>query len=211
MNWIYSIAERLSLFFEAHGFYAFPALRQFRRDTGDGFQCVILSISDYEDMSLAELHLGLRRDKVEQTAFPFTNGLPGFQPNSTTLITPLGKVMDQHPMRFRLRDEADLEDMTIQCQEYIAQSGLPFLKRYDDLHALNVLFNTSPEKPCPWVHNQFHPAFRGLTVGALLARDDLTVLVEQHRAALHRLGAYGRVLENYDRLARYLLHYLRPN
>lgn len=196
---------------ESSHFEPLPRLHQFRRTTPFGFQCVILSVSTYEDLELVEFHLGIRFDQVEQMAFSFTNGLTGFQADSTTLITPLGRILGQEPLRYKIRHPDDVRSVVETFWMHFQSRGLPFFERFEKIKSLDTLFNAAPEEPCPWVNNLFHPAFRGLAVGALLARDDLAVLIEQHRAALHRFGAYGRIIENYNRLARYLLDYLHPN
>jgi hypothetical protein len=205
------LSEALTPYFENRGYRYHPALRQFRRPLAGGFFSFVLSVSPYEDIMLAEGHVGLRLDAVEDTAYQFTNGLQGFRSDSFTLITPLGKLANRHPLRYHIKDEESLQRCAEEMSHWFEAKAIPFLKHHSRLEGLDILFNASPETACPWLNNPYHQAFRGLAVAALLRRDDLAVLAQQHRSMLHRLRAYEQIVQSFDRMERYVSTYFQPN
>jgi hypothetical protein len=62
--------------FEKHGFEARHELWQYRKESSHGFKAFIISISEYEDDCLVELHLGIRIDSVENFVYRYVHALP---------------------------------------------------------------------------------------------------------------------------------------
>ncbi|MCB0550903.1 MAG: hypothetical protein KDD19_25260 [Phaeodactylibacter sp.] len=202
------IAERLTPFFKERGFTWLPHLHQFRKSTERGFTCVIISVSDYEDSSLVEAHLGIRIDDVENITFPFTNGLPGFKPDSMTLVTPLARMYGGTFERFEVRDERSANETVATIQGQLREHGLKFLHRYSSLEDMEALFNATPEEPLPLVHNQSNRCFRAVAMASLSLRRDFENLVEIYGRRLEaELRAPAPTMDKYVRLINFLRHY----
>ena len=51
-----------------YDFEYIPARHQFRKRSPNGFQNVIYSVTDYEDLSIADVFIGVRNNAIEQLA-----------------------------------------------------------------------------------------------------------------------------------------------
>ncbi len=202
------IAERLKPFLGRQGFTWLPHLHQFRKSTERGFTCIILSVSDHEESSLAEAHLGIRIDDVENIAFPFTNGLPGFQPDSMTLVTPLAKLFGKAFERFEITDKRSAAETVTAIQGQLQDKGLKFLQQYSSLEDMEALYNEAPEASLKLVHNQSNRCFRAVVMARLLLRRDFENLVETYGRRLEtELHAPQSTLDKYARLVNFLRYY----
>jgi len=187
-----------------------PQWEQFRKPTASGFQCLIMSISDYPDVSIFELHLGVRLDAVENLAFPFTNGMLGFQANSMTLVSPLAKLHGHAFQRFELAPTGDVDEPLAEISGQLEQGGFSFLEKYNRLEEMEQLFNRHPHHPLPLVHNQINRCLRGLVLARLTGRTDFEKLATLYRDRLQVLRAPDTTLHKYDRMRSYLRSYT-PN
>ena len=194
-------------FMAPYGYDPVQSLNQFRKDIPGGFHCVIFSASPYPDGLLLEAHVGLRNNAVEDTVFPLLNGLPGFQPDSMTLVAPLGRLFGEHPERFSLQSPADEQQALARIQLQLERRGFSFLRQIQTLRALDELFNAHPTAPLRLVHNQFHRCFRGLAIAKLNQRGDFMKLAGIYRNQLYRLGAPEYVVDHFEKLSHILHSY----
>ena len=201
------IYRQLGTYLEAKGFIPILHLKQFRYPTPIGFKCIILSISHYEDCALLEIHLGVRADAVENLAFPFTNGLPGFKKDSLTLVTPLAKLFGKNFERFEIRSKADMSPIISQVQDQLKEKGFSFLQEYSRLDNLDYLYNQNPIDPVHLIHNQVNRCIRGITLARLCQSTEFTNLGILFEQRLKNLYATEPVLDGYQRLLRYLHTY----
>lgn len=202
------VADSLQPLLREKGYHWLPHLHQFRRSHPKGFSCVILAVSHYDTGSLLEAHLGLRHDDVENLAFPFTNGLPGFQPDSMTLVTPLGRLFGKPYQRFEVQNHNSLKTATEELKGQLLEEGLGFLKNYSQLAAVDRLLNALPDEPVQLLHNQINRCFRALVCAKLQQRDDFQALAEHYAHFLQeRLYAPAPTLDKFDRLRRFLEQY----
>ncbi len=202
------IALALAPALKSAGFDWLPRLHQFRRSHEEGFSCLILSLSEYETDSLIEAHLGLRIDHVENLAFPFTNGLPGFQPDSMSLVTPMARLFGKRFERLTVTDEASIGEAVQHFREQLAEKGLPFLQQYSRLQSLDELINDNPQATVPLLHNQINRCFRAIVTAKLLQRPDFLQLTAHYRQFLEEeLYAPAQTLEKYERLRHFLEQY----
>lgn len=199
--------ETLGAFLAAAGFTPRPELHQYRRAAEEGFQCVIHSWSHYDDISMLEIHIGIRLDAVEGIAFPMTNGLPGFAPDSMTLVTPLAKLRGRRHQRYEIKTEEDVQEAVGEIKEWLKEDGLPFLEKYSSLEAMDALFNDNPAKLLPYIHNASNRCLRGITLAKLTGRDDFERLVRVYRQQLEIQQAIEVTKEKYERLVEYLRMY----
>ncbi len=186
-------------------FRSLPRLQQWRRTTESGFQCVILSSAALPDGSQSiELHLGVRHTATEELVFPFTNGLPGFRPNSMTVSVPAWKIMPALSRRWQLKEATDWVELMPQLTRFLEQDGLFFLEKYQFIRSLDELYNAQPEHPCFLVHNQYLRAMRGVGIAHLRQRPDFIELCAAHRRHLVAVMAPDYVRTAFDRLVHHL-------
>lgn len=199
-----ALAEQL----KHYGFDWLPRLHQFRRSSEHGFSCLILSSSPATEGSIMEAHIGLRLDAVENLSFPFTNGLPGFQPDSMTLVTPMARLYGQRFQRLNLKDEKDQEAAAQLFGAQLKETGLPFIKQYSTISALDQLFNDAPSNPLSLVHNQINRCFRGIVLAKLVHRPDFKEVAQAYAHVLsEKLYAPEQTIAKFHRLCDFLLHY----
>ena len=201
------IHRQLGTYLESKGFLSVLSLKQYRYPTPIGFQCVITSVSHYEDCALLEIHLGIRADSVENLAFPFTNGLPGFKRDSLTLVTPLAKLFGQNYQRFEIKSKEDIPEVIASIQQQLKEKGFSFLQEYSRLDNLDYLYNQNPIEPLNLVHNQVNRCIRGITLAKLCQSTEFTNLGILFEQRLKSLYATEPVLSGYQRLLKYLHAY----
>jgi len=204
----FQIVQALRPLLAQKGYDWLPRLHQFRKSTKSGFSCLILSISTYEEASLAEAHLGVRIDDVENLAFPFTNGLTGFQPESMSVVSPMAKLFGQRYQRLSLQGPADLPEATATFTRQLEERGFAFLEKYGQLKALDQLLNKQPGETVPLVHNQINRCFRAIVTAKLMQRQDFPDIAAHYADFLaDTLYAPKPTLDKYERLRQFLLHY----
>lgn len=202
-----SIHQKIQFYLKDKDFIFVPAFQQYRHVTAIGFQCIIFSFSHYPDASVLEIHLGIRADEVEQMAFSFTNGLPGFRSDSLTLVTPIAKLREKSFERFELTDELSCVQAIQEIQQQLDNSGWLFLNQYSRLEQLNKLFNEHPDQKLPLVHNQINRCIRGITLAKLTHDDRFVQLGAVYRKALKASSVLPIHQEKYERLYQFLLSY----
>lgn len=203
--------ELMQPLFQEKGFHFVPQFKQYRKLMPIGFQCVIFSFSHYPEGSLVEVHLGIRVDMVEQLAFPYTNGLPGFKEDSLTLVTPLARLFGMPFERFDLINRQDLIQTSRKVTYQLAEKGWQFLNGNTRLTHLDQLFNHQPEEELSLVHNQANRCLRGMTIARLNQDPNFQSLAQIYRQQLQQMPtATDHTRHGFDRLFHFLLAY-SPN
>lgn len=198
-----TLLSRLEPFFVLHGFTPLAAHHQFRKVNNGGFCSVVISVGN-SFPALAELHLGIRVDLVEQLAYQFTTGLTEYGPHSTTLITSAGRIVEKPYYRFPLERPSDTDVVAEQMEQFMQTEGFAFLDKYRRIEALDALFNTEPHEKSPYLTNRLHRSLRGIILAKLTHRARWSWLVTSYRAQLTLRGTPEPMMQNYDRLANYL-------
>jgi hypothetical protein len=184
-----------------------PHLHQFRQVFPGGFFCVILSVSGYPDCALAEAHVGIRLDDVENLSFPHTNNPLGFQPNSMTLVTPLARLLGERLLRYEIFKEEDAKSVAWQMLPLLIEKGLPFLAKYQDAHAMERLYNEQPHFPVPYLHNPIHRCFRGIALAKLVGNTEFSHLCSTYRQVLKNRFAPEQTILKFEELVTFLKDY----
>ncbi len=192
---------------EREGFAFLPAKNQFRKTVPEGFQTLIVSLSPYQDLTLFELHLGIRNDSIENLAFQFTNGLPLFEPDSMTLVISAGKLRGKRFARHEIKTQTDAENAVRTELQSLEKEGYAWLKNHQTLTALDRVLNDEPLRPSPLMPNRFHRCLRGLVAAKLSGREDYRSTEKEYRVVLKELSAPPYKVENYERLADFLRDY----
>jgi len=206
-SWIFT---PLIPFFAKAEFTYLPALKQFRKDMPNGFQNVVISISHYENSSVVEAHLGIRLESVEQMAFQFTMGLTGFQQDSHTLITSIGRLKDKKYERYSVAQAEEAQRATSAIQTYMQQHGFEFLNNYSSANALDCLFNEQPDEPLSLVYNNFNRCLRGVVLAHLTHRENFEELVQTYLHELRATATPQQLQDRFIRLVQFLSSY-SPN
>lgn len=196
--------EELVKDFESKGFEYLEDLSQFRKKTNKGFINFVLSFSEYSDLMIFEGDAGLRIDAIEEMAYPFTNGLKSFQPDSHTLISSIGRLKGKRFERHTIGTEEELEAVLAKIRADIKGEVEPFWTKYQDLGSLRQLFNYTKEEQLRLVQNWNYAPLRGIVVAKILNSSDLEALIIKHRAVLKELSAHDVLKERYEQLAIYL-------
>jgi len=206
-SWIFT---PLIPFFAEAGFTYLPKLRQFRKETPNGFQNVVISISHYENSSVVEGHLGIRLESVEKFAFQFTMGLTGFQQDSHTLITSIGRLKDKKYERYSVAQAEEAERATTAIRTFMQQEGFDFLQKYCSAQALDCLFNEQPDEPLELVYNNFNRCLRGVVLAHLAHRDNFDELIQTYLHQLQAIATPQPLQDRFIRLVQFLASY-SPN
>ena len=186
------------------------AQQQYRGKTATGFRALILSLSHYAADSVLEVHLGLRHELVESTAFRYTNGLSGFAPNSLTVVASTAKLRG-HPFdRYVLKTRADAERAAGALLPWLENRADAFWNNYQTLAPLDAALNDSPEAPTLLMPNQSLRCLRGLVVARYAQRPDWPTLIPVYRQRLEDLYATEPIWHGYERLVDFLRTYT-PN
>ncbi len=199
-----SFFARMSPFFARFDYQVHRGYQQFRKPIDGGFLNVIYSFSHYEDATWLEVHLGVRIDLVETLAFQFTTGLRGFQHESNTLVTSLGRLRQQPYFRYKMSDEKQVSHAQRDIQDYLVEEGFAWLDHLADLSLLERLFNAQPDAPNPYCYNQAHRAIRGLVLSRVVGRSDFAALRQAYAQQLAGARVGPAMLEKYQRLATFL-------
>ncbi len=202
-----SLVEQLSPILKKSDFQWNQALSQFRKKTGAGFQCMILSVSDYEDLSLYEPHFGIRLDKVEELAFPYTNGLRGFQKDSMTLVVSAAKLLKTPFYRLEIADHKDAFQASKRTIELFEQKGLSFFRNHQSLSQMDYLFNAFPDQQVALINNPVHRCIRGMVIARLSGREDLPALADKYRNTLQNHFAPEVTRRKFEELVLFLERY----
>ena len=193
-------------YFASHGFTRIDAPPQFRKVHKGGFECVVISVGNTLP-TLAELHVGIRLDTLEQLVYQFTAGLNDYGPHSTTLITSSGRILGQPYHRFSIEQASDIYSVAEQMKQFMQSDGFAFLEKYRHLKALDALFNDEPDEKSIYLTNELHRSLRGITLAKLAQRDNWTQLVIDYRIQLTRRGTPETAMKSYDLLADYLRYF----
>ncbi len=200
----YAIGDRL----QDTEFQSLPHLRQFRRETREGFQNLILSCSKYESELMVKVHLGSRLNMVEDWVQQFLRTSLNYRPNSNTIITDFGKLYDQKYFCYRVATGADIQKTTQDLTNRMQADGCRFLVKISRVRKVNRLLNACPSEKCDYyIHNHVHRCFKALTVARICHHPHFLGLVETYYAFLLRSHVSEQVLYDYDKLVSFLLHF----
>ena len=193
----------LAPYARSHGYVLLAAQNQFRKSTNQGFFNLIVAAGPTFP-ALAELHLGIRIDLVEQLVYQFTIGLAGYGPHSTTLITSGGRIVGEPYQRYSLEQATDVSAVTQRMKDFLRTEGFPFLEEYGHVKPLDELYNRRPDEKSPYLTNALNRILRGIILAKLAQRNSWSDLVSDYRSQLIQRGTPESLVERYDRLVDYL-------
>lgn len=198
--------EQLDAFFQSQGFGFLPDQKQYRKSTQNGFQNIIFSISETENVFWVEVNFGVRFEFVEQIAQQFLNNSFGYRPAANTLVISIGKFLDIKYFRYKVTNEADFERVTEEIRSFFEEKGFDFLDRADSLNFIEDTLNDSPAIPCRYLYNQVHRCFKGIVAAKLSDNCNFATITNIYRHFLLKNGTDEDLL-NYERMITFLHHY----
>ena len=204
------ILDRLAPFAAAQGMTYLARQRQFRAMTISGFRALIVSLSHYATDSVLELHLGLRHDGIERTAFRYTNGLTAFAPDSLSLVVSTAKLRRRKYDRYTIAAEQDAEGATADLLAWLDEAAPKFWETHTTVSAIDAALNDHPETATWLMPNQQLRCLRGLVAARYAQRPDWATLIPVYRAQLVEHHAPPPLLDGYERLVDFLRTYT-PN
>jgi hypothetical protein len=197
------LLEYLQPVFEKQNFKLMKHLHQFRKTTANGFLNTIVSVSGREPV-LVEINIGTRIDLVEELAYQFTTGLRSFQENSNTLITSMGRIMQQPYFRFEVHQSVDIREVAEQIKAFMETQGFDFLEKYSTISELDKLFNDKPREKLPYAYNHLNRCLRGIVLARMADRKDFPAIAATYRNTLLKSSTAPPLLEKYDKLVNHL-------
>ena len=200
------IYEKLRTFFDSHGFDLIADKKQFRKLTKTGFQNVIFTTTAYENEVWLEVNIGSRNHQLEQIAQQFLGNTRDYWADANSLVISIGKFNNAKYFRYKMANQADVEDVCEEIKNFLTTRGFAFLKNSDSLLMLHETYNKEPLKTCKYVYNQTHRSFKGLITAKLIYDESFLDLADTHRNFLMRIGAKTEELLTYERLLSYLLY-----
>ncbi|MEN1786186.1 MAG: hypothetical protein AAGF77_13780 [Bacteroidota bacterium] len=200
-NWLY---DGLASYCNTNGFTLLPHKNQFRKRTELGFQTIILSTSHYDKTTVFELHVGIRNQVIEKTAFQFTNGLPLFQRDSMSLVTAIGKLEGQPYQRYDIVKKEDAEKAVEKVTEQLERFGRNWLEQHQSMASIHQLLNQLPLVKTPYMPNQIYRCFRGLVAARLVNSNNYEMIEKEYNVFLQKLSAPDYQLSIWDRLKIFL-------
>lgn len=201
------IYQKLEEYLKPKGFTLVGRLNQFRKTSSIGFQTVIVSLSHYDDLSILEVHLGVRNDLIEKMAFQFTNGSPIYREDSLTLVASVGKLQGKRWLRHEIQSGQDLTTALQQTLLFLEQKGLAWLERHQKTNVIDHVLNEDPFERTLLMPNQIHRCYRGLVAAKMNHREGFSLLVNAYRTLLDELLAPEYQKEVFERLRVFLEEY----
>lgn len=195
--------KQLRPFFERYNYDLLLPKKQFRKPTKLGFHNAIISVSGSKPC-LVEVNIGVRLDMVEELAYQFTTGLSGYQQDSNTLITSLGRIIGEPYKRFEAEEAEAVKKAAREITDLMVSEGFYFLEKYDSIKALDQLLNKDPTQKSPFIYNNLHRCLRGVVIARLAENRNFNSLVATYRRSLVRNSTAPQLLDKYDRLVSYL-------
>lgn len=199
--------KQLQPVFNAQGYEAIPAKKQFRKSNGSGFKNIIFSMSGDEEEQIINVHMGLRFDLVEDLVCQFLDIPASKEKESNTIIASLSRFHRLPYHRFIITDDSSLQHTCEQIAGFMQHKGFRFLNACEKLKRIDAVVNRKPALSCPYMYNQIHRCFKGITIARLLHRTDFEQLVTIYSNYLYSQWAPRHLIENFDKLANYLRHF----
>lgn len=200
-NWLH---QQLASYSEPKGFVLLPHKNQFRRRTALGFQTMVLSTSYFDQTTIFELHLGIRNEIIEKTAFQFTNGLPLFQRDSMTLVSAISKLEGNPYQRFDIVKKEDATRAIELTINQLENFGMEWLEKYQTVKAIEQLLNQLPLEKTKYMPNQIYRCFRGLVAAKLSNAENYQELALEYSDFLNWLRAPDYQQATFKKLKNFL-------
>lgn len=199
--------KQLEPIFTDQGYFALPSKNGFRQATKNGSKNIIFSIRGDAAEQLINIQIGLRFDLIEELVNQFLPMPHTPAKESNTIIASLSRFHRQPYHRFIITDEKSLQESCKQIKRFMLHKGFRFLNSYDKLKRIDAAVNRKPSLSCPYMYNQIHRCFKGITIAKLLHRNDFEKLATVYSNYLYSQWAPRQLLDDFDKLLNYLRYF----
>lgn len=201
------LIERFKDQLPTHDFEHFPARHQFRKSNSKGFQNIIYSVTNYEELSIADVFIGLRNDAIEQIARPFLQGANQHLHDLNTIVASIRSFLPESPNRFKICTPKDAQNIVNQSITFLDQNGFALLEQLNSLGNLSTLLNDLKQKELNWAANPYNRAVRALIAARLTFHKDFDLLAQYYLDDLDRRYTIPKHLDRFKELVIFLENY----
>jgi len=196
--------QQLQPYFEDEGFRLVPELKQFRRNFEGGFQNIVISPVQYQDVIYFEVTFGTRFHVVEEVLNFIENKRGFFAKHRNTTLTTLGQYLEERYFRLKAHNQPQIREAGEYLESFFKTTGLDFLNQLSDLNLVESSYNENPAADSPLVINQELRCFRGLIMAYITQNRNLDNLQQHYTEHLLRKNAPADRLSNFSMLGDYL-------
>ncbi|MEM6362237.1 MAG: hypothetical protein AAF731_19265 [Bacteroidota bacterium] len=189
------------------GFKFSGANGQFTRDFSGGFQSIIIATTQYENDIVAEIHLGIRHERIENMIYGVTKGLKEFESNSHTILISMGRLLGKRYHRYTCQNIVDVLNAQMELEAFMDDHGSYFLNQITDMGRLHGLFNTFSDYNDQLFYNDYIRAIKGLTIARLVDFNSYQELKYQYERRLKRANYPKSYESSYNALVLLLDSY----
>ncbi|MGB0175593.1 MAG: hypothetical protein ACPF9D_00415 [Owenweeksia sp.] len=187
-----------------YGYEFMPVLNQFRKTSRKGYCNVTIYPTIYPDRIYFEVSFGSRVNIVEQTLYPYVNGVKTFTEEGNTVITNLKRFLKDPDFTLTANSEKELHEVIRFVSEFFENGGFDYLESLTDIHQLDRQMNSGTGDSNLFLGNPVLHCFRGITVATLNANPEWNELYQGYRDRLEILEAPQLIKENFNRLVFFL-------
>lgn len=202
-----NVIDHLSNCWIKQGFEFTGINGQFKRPVSSGFQSIIVSTTAYDKEVIAEIHLGIRYEKIEKVIYNITKGLKDFESNSHTLLTSMGRMLAKRYHRYTCSTEGDIVKASVDIEEFMDTQGWLFLNQLEEIDQLHALFNTFSNYNDQLFYNSYVRAIRGLTIAKLVDNNAYQELKGKYEMQLIRASYPESYRSSFNALTLFLENY----
>lgn len=202
------LLDELRLEYASSAFELLRSKNQLRRMISTGFQTIMLSVSEYEDVCMIECFLGVRIEDIEEIVLPYTRTSPIFYEDALTIIISYGKYLGKPLKKFKARSVDDLDEIVHILIQFLWKEGMPFFDEYGNVDKMDLLINSDPHTPSNFFFNQENRCLRGITAAKLTQNPKYYDLVFMYEHILEKLPNGSLLLKPYRMLVSHLEEWL---
>lgn len=183
------IFEELKPELSPYGFELIATKQQFRKVVKTGFESIVFSVAEYEDLCIVDCHLGVHNYAIEELVNPYvlSTSPMDMHKDSFTLIIPFGKFQGRPNWRMKVKHIDDLDHVVRSYLQFLWSHGMIFLETHLSLQAIDSVLNDHPSEPSNFLHNQIYRCFKGLAVSYLNQSPAMDSLWRTYQNALNHL------------------------
>lgn len=198
------LLDELRLEYASSAFELIRGKNQLRRTVSSGFQNIILSVSEYEDLCMIECFIGVRIENIEEIVLPYTRISPNFYKDALTIIISYGKFVGSPFKKFKASSIDDLDEIVHVLIQFLWKEGMPFFDEYTNEDNIDILVNSDPYTPSNFFFNQENRCLRGITAAKLTQNPKYYELVPIYEQILQKLPSGSLFLKPYRMLVSHL-------
>lgn len=183
----------LDIFLKPHGFKFVRGRQGFIRHFKGGFHRIIIMVTGYDSEYWIDFTFGIRIDKVENIANPFSELAPEGYKDSMTFHSSWGGIQGNRLLRYRgVYTEDDAMNAALDMLSFFRDVVLPYFEKYTDINTMDAELNNDPLRK-ENTRFKFYPYHVAITLAKLTGRSDFEELVEIYRKHMEVAG--GEVTE----------------